>query len=125
MAQINSAPEIIIVGAGIIGTSIGFHLTARGANVTLIDAAQPGQGTSAVSFAWLNALRKRPRHYHDLNRRSIDMWDGFARRLGGDIGLTWGGELNWAATESGATEIVERTKEHQSWGLSGPSSQRS
>jgi glycine/D-amino acid oxidase-like deaminating enzyme len=108
--------HIVIVGAGIIGASIAFHLTARGARVTLIDAGEPGQGTTAVSFAWLNSLGKRPRHYHDLNRRSLDMWHRFAQRLGADAALSWGGELHWAATEAGAAALIERGKELLSWG---------
>ncbi|MEM7034815.1 MAG: FAD-binding oxidoreductase [Chloroflexota bacterium] len=116
MKNSDEARHIVIVGAGIIGSSIAFHLTSRGANVTLLDAAEPGQGASAVSFAWLNSGFKRPRHYHDLNHRSMDMWDRLIRRLGGDVGITWGGELNWAATEEGAAQLTERAKILQSWG---------
>lgn len=111
-----NGPNIVVIGAGITGASIAFHLSLRNANVTLIDADKPGQAASHVSFAWINGRDKNPRHYHDLNRRSIDMWSRFERRLGGDIGLTWGGELRWAATQYGAEEMGARIKELQSWG---------
>ena len=78
-------PHIVVIGAGITGASIAFHLSLRNANVTLIDADEPGQAASSVSFAWINGRDKDPRHYHDLNRRSIDMWSRFERRL--DEGL--------------------------------------
>ena len=109
-------PHIAVVGAGIVGASIAFHLALRGARVTLIDAAAPGSGASAVSFAWLNARDKTPRHYHNLNRRSLDMWDRFARRLDADLGLSWGGELRWAVTVEGGDQIAHRVHELQSWG---------
>ncbi len=112
----SNRPHIVVVGAGIVGSSIAFHLALREAQVSLLDADEPGQGASAVSFAWINGRDKNPRHYHDLNRRSLDMWDRFARRLGGDIGLIWGGEMRWAATAEGANELTTRVRELQSWG---------
>ena len=109
-------PHLVVIGAGIVGASIAFHLALRGAHVTIVDAGEPGQGTSAVSFAWINGRDKNPRRYHDLNRRSLDMWERFARRLGGEVGLTWGGELRWAATPAGAEELLSRVRTLQSWG---------
>ncbi len=115
-----SQPHIVVVGAGILGASIAFHLSRRGAAVTLLDAGDPGQGASLASFAWMNAHGKSPRHYHDLNRRSLDMWDRFVRILGQetgqDLGVTWGGELRWAATEAGGIALTDRARQLQSWG---------
>ncbi len=119
MAQVHQdrhKPHVVVVGAGILGASIAFHLTLHGAQVTIVDAGEPGQGTSRVSFAWLNAYGKTPFHYHDLNRRSMDMWERFARRLGGNIDLTWGGELRWSVTPAGAEELAARAKTLQAWG---------
>lgn len=113
---LHGKPHIVVIGAGIVGSTIAFHLTRRGASVTVIDAQEPGQGASKVSFAWINAHSKTPRHYHELNRRSLDMWDRFARRLGGDIGLTWGGELRWTASAAGADQLMQHVEQLQSWG---------
>ena len=112
----SNPPHIAVVGAGIVGASIAFHLALRGARVTLFDADTPGAGASAVSFAWINARDKTPRHYHDLNRRSLDMWHRFARRLDADLGLVWGGEIRWAVTPTGGDELTRRVGELQSWG---------
>ncbi|MGZ6009089.1 MAG: FAD-dependent oxidoreductase, partial [Rhizomicrobium sp.] len=38
--------DIIVLGAGIVGTSIALHLVKRGLAVTLIDRGEPGEGTS-------------------------------------------------------------------------------
>lgn len=109
--------KIVVVGAGILSASIAFHLCWHGARqVTVLDAGEPGAATTAVSFAWLNAFSKRPFHYHDLNRRSMDMWDRFARRLECGAAVTWGGNLLWAATPAGAEELLADVETLHGWG---------
>ena len=106
--------HVVIVGAGILGASIAYHLTLHGVQVTVVDAGRPGEGATRVAFAWLNAYGKAPFSYYDLNRRSIDMWAGFARRLG--VHVTWGGELRWAATDAGAAALAAQAEALQAWG---------
>ncbi|CAN5134322.1 FAD-binding oxidoreductase [soil metagenome] len=43
-----SRPEVVVVGAGIVGLSIAFHLMQRGASVTMFDRAGIGAGASGV-----------------------------------------------------------------------------
>jgi D-lysine oxidase len=38
--------DVIVLGAGIVGTSIALHLAKRGVSVALVDRAGPGEGTS-------------------------------------------------------------------------------
>ncbi len=97
--------RVVVIGAGIVGASIAFHLSRRGADVTVVDKDQPGSGASGCSFAWINSFQKHPAHYADLNRRSLDIWDRFARRLGADIGLRWGGRLQWVENETDAERL--------------------
>jgi len=44
-------PHVVIVGAGIIGASIAWHLVRAGARVTVIDAAAPGGIATRNSWA--------------------------------------------------------------------------
>ena len=47
--------DVIVVGAGIVGTSAAFHLTGKGVSTALVDAAHTGQATAAgqgVVFPW-------------------------------------------------------------------------
>ena len=63
-----SNPRVVIIGAGILGTSAAYRLARRiGGDVTVIDRATVGTGTTATSMAWLNASNKTPRNYFDLN----------------------------------------------------------
>jgi D-amino-acid dehydrogenase len=38
--------DVIVLGAGIVGTSIALHLAKRGLSVALVDRGKPGEGTS-------------------------------------------------------------------------------
>ena len=108
--------RITVIGAGIVGSAIAFHLARRGAQVTLLDAGEPGMGASSHSFAWINAFGKEPRHYNELNRRSLDTWDRYARLLNADVGLRWGGQLTWTASEQDADWLRGNVAKLQSWG---------
>ena len=46
MEVILAHTDIIVLGAGIVGTAIAVHLAKRGLSVTLIDRGEPGEGTS-------------------------------------------------------------------------------
>ena len=108
--------RVVVVGAGIVGSAIAFHLARRGAKVTVVESSQPGSGASGHSFAYLNSFGKEPESYQDLNRRSMDMWDRFARLLDTDVGLRWGGKLRWESTENGAQDLRDRVARLQARG---------
>jgi glycine/D-amino acid oxidase-like deaminating enzyme len=108
--------SVTVVGAGIVGSAIAYTLARRGAAVTVIDKGQPGGGATSHSFAWINATAKHPVSYHNFNRRSLGMWEQFAKGLDIDVGLRWGGQMEWAATAEGATELESRAAQLQAWG---------
>jgi glycine/D-amino acid oxidase-like deaminating enzyme len=87
-------PRIVVLGAGIVGASIAWHLAARGAEVTVLDAVGPGGIATAASFAWVNASWGNPDFYVRLRMRSMAEW----RRLAGqvpDLPVRWTGGLLW------------------------------
>jgi glycine/D-amino acid oxidase-like deaminating enzyme len=73
---------VAVVGAGVVGAAIAYRLAAGGARVVLIEAGQPGAGTSARSFAWLNGNDKQPPAYGQFNADGIEAH----RRLAADLG---------------------------------------
>lgn len=112
---------VAVVGAGILGASIAWRLARRGVKVTLIDKGQPGHGASSHSFAWINAGAKEPIGYHNLNRRSLEMWPRFAAAIGDggnpeSVGLRWGGKVSWESDAAAAEGLVSRVRQLQSWG---------
>ena len=108
--------NVTVVGAGIVGAAIAYSLARRGVAVTVVDRGQPGSGATSHSFAWINATAKHPVSYHNFNRRSLGMWDRFARGLDADVRLRWGGQLEWAATVDSAAELRSRAQQLQAWG---------
>lgn len=109
--------NIVVVGAGIVGASIAYHLSrSKDVAVTVLERDEPCAGASGHSFAWLNSFGKDPVSYHHFNRRSMDIWDRFARRLEGDLDLHWGGELRWEYTPERAGALRQRIKQLQAWG---------
>ena len=115
-------PEsVAVIGAGIIGAAIAWRLGRRGVRVVLIDRGQPGHGASSHSFAWINAGAKEPIGYHNLNRRSLEMWPRFAVGIGDDgdpanVGLRWGGKVSWESDPVAAESLAARVRQLQSWG---------
>ena len=109
--------RVIVVGAGIVGASIAYHLSrCKDVAVTVLERDEPCAGASGHSFAWLNSFGKDPVSYHHFNRRSMDIWDRFARRLGIDLDLHWGGELRWERAPERAEALRQRIKQLQAWG---------
>ncbi len=116
-----SSHHIVVVGAGILGACIAWRISAREFPVTLIDKSNPGGGASSHSFAMINADAKFPLHYHNLNRRSQDMWTRFAAELardgdGASLGLRWGGKVTWASDVDAAARLEAHVHQMQSWG---------
>ena len=108
--------DVAVIGAGIIGASIGYHLAERGAKVTVIDSNSPGSGASSHSFAWINAGFKSPYSYHEFSRKSMNMWDHLARKLDMEIGLRWGGKISWESTDYGAERLKHKITQAKRWG---------
>ena len=111
MAILKTKRKIVVIGAGIVGASIAFNLSGRpDVDLTVMDDSQPGSGATGHSFAWLNSFSKEPHHYHDLNKRSLNMWDRFARRIEAHGAVTWGGELRWVSERSDAADLRKRVE---------------
>nr|WSY48790.1 FAD-binding oxidoreductase [Streptomyces sp. NBC_00886] len=94
-------PTVLIVGAGVIGCSLAYELTLRGAGVTIIDAAEALSGTSSATFAWVNSNDKEPADYELLNVLGLRAHERArnARSLGSADWFHQTGNLQLAAVE--------------------------
>ncbi len=74
--------DVIVIGAGVIGTSVAWHLAELGAGrVLVLDRTQIGAGTTAQSSGILRTHYSVPENV-DLARRSWQVFDRFAQYLG-------------------------------------------
>jgi glycine/D-amino acid oxidase-like deaminating enzyme len=103
--------KIIVVGAGIIGASLAWHLVQAGASVT-IAAATPGGEATPNSFAWINASWGNPEFYFHFRRRSMAEWKRLAKTLP-SLPLKWCGGLCWDLPPE---ELDSFASGHSAWG---------
>lgn len=103
--------DIIVIGGGIIGASIAWHLVKAGAKVRLI-AGKTGGVATPTSFAWINASWGNPEPYFRLRTRSMAEWNRLAEDVPG-LQLAWCGGLCWDLPRD---ELVIYAREHAKWG---------
>jgi glycine/D-amino acid oxidase-like deaminating enzyme len=76
-------PNIVVVGAGMVGAAIAYGLAARGERVLLLDGSDGDFRAARANFGlvWLQGKGLGLPAYQTLTRRSIDGWRGFADEL--------------------------------------------
>ncbi len=109
--------RVVVVGSGIVGSSIAYHLARRGAEVTICEKEAPASGATSKSFAWINASAgKRPYHYYRLNRLSALAYRHLEAEVGGGLQVKWGGSLEWAEEAEDARTLRRNVGEQQARG---------
>lgn len=104
--------HVIVIGSGIIGSSIAYQLAKRGARVTILDEGDPGGVATRASFAWINASWGNPDFYFRLRRRSMAEWRGLAEEVP-DLRVSWCGGLLWDVTGDARSDFL---RDHSHWG---------
>jgi glycine/D-amino acid oxidase-like deaminating enzyme len=108
--------RVVVIGAGIIGTSIAYHLARRGARVLVLEKATPGSGATQGAFAMLIATHGGgDRAFNDLYGLAVRDW----RRLQGAlpaVQIQWGGTCTWAPPGPAAETLQALTRQLKGWG---------
>jgi glycine/D-amino acid oxidase-like deaminating enzyme len=107
--SIGAESNIVVVGGGIVGASIAWHL-AHEANVTVV-AEDLGGVATPKSFAWINAATD-DRTYYDFRIRSIERWVEISKELP-ELPIHWNGALSWNKPED---ELEDYLENHLAWG---------
>ena len=92
--------DILIVGGGVIGNSIAYHLARQGRQVLVIDRSNIADSPSA-SWASAGGVRRQGRHPTEakLAIEAIQRWNTLEQELEADIGYRRGGNLLLAESD--------------------------
>lgn len=100
--------RVIVVGAGIIGTSTAFYLSRLGVDVTLIESNYVASGTSAACDQGILLQTKKPGPTLKLAMESASIYEKLEEELGADLEYRQGGSMIIMETE----EEKEMVSEH-------------
>ncbi len=95
----SSAPDLVVVGAGVVGASVAYHAARAGAVVTLVDAGRPGAGVTANSFAWIGSSGVRTGPAAGLRVTAAEEYRRLQAELPG-LAVVWSGSLSWGTEDS-------------------------
>jgi sarcosine oxidase subunit beta len=97
-------PEVVVVGAGIVGALSALELCERGVDVTLVEAAAPAAGASGgPGQRGVRANGRDPREL-PLIRRAHELWAELGARLDADTGYARCGHLLVSETDGADLE---------------------
>lgn len=85
---------IVVVGAGIVGASVAYHLSACGVPVTLVDTGPPGSGVTRSSFAWIGRPDSSDQPSAALRNLAVEEYHRLAAEVP-ELPVRWSGSLCW------------------------------
>ncbi|WP_420732808.1 NAD(P)/FAD-dependent oxidoreductase [Brevibacterium luteolum] len=102
-----TSSDVIVVGSGLIGTSIAYRLAHAGYSVTVLDQAAPGAGASGSCDQAIFLQSKKPGVHMELALSSRSLFDTLEDELDADLEFKADGgmvaienEQQWAFMES-------------------------
>ncbi len=85
-------PRVVVVGAGIVGASVAYHLARRAAAVTVLEREHPGAGATGRSFAWIGDNGEGPAG--SLQHTALEEYRRLEAEVAG-LQVRWTGSLSW------------------------------
>jgi sarcosine oxidase subunit beta len=110
--------EIVVVGGGIEGSSVAYHLARQGRQVLVVERAEPAV-EPAASWASAAGVRRQGRHPAEakLASEAISRWPSLEAELEADMGYRGGGNLYLAEGDNAAQRIAEFVRQQQENGF--------
>ncbi len=110
-------PDVIVVGAGIIGSFAARAISARGLTPLVLDRGGLAPGTSRASDSNLLACDRPPGPALDLTRRSLELWQAMVAEDGNVCEYDRKGSVLVARDEAQADALRDHVATHRAAGV--------
>src|SRR3954453_5885586 len=114
-----SSPDVVVVGAGVVGAACAYQLAAAGVRVRLLDRSFVGSGSSGACEGNVLAWDKELERELPLALRSSDLWETLAQKLDDDFEYDRKGSVVVAETEAELLASAERARVLAGLGVQG------
>src|SRR3954449_6201520 len=114
-----SSPDVLVVGAGVVGAACAFQLAAAGVRVRLLDRSYVASGSSGACEGNVLAWDKELERELPLALRSAELWQQLAHELPDGFEYDRKGSVVVAETESELIAATERARLLAGHGVKG------
>jgi glycine/D-amino acid oxidase-like deaminating enzyme len=104
------APDVVIIGGGIVGAACAWECAREGMRVTVIEADVIGGGATAAGMGHLVVLDDSEEQFA-LCRYSVDLWNNLVNELPADVEYLNCGTL-WVAADEEELNLLPRKREY-------------
>jgi heterotetrameric sarcosine oxidase gamma subunit len=115
--QLPKQADVVIVGGGIVGCSIAYHLTKIGiTNVVVLERKQLTSGTTWHAAGLVGQLRAS-RNLTELAKYTTSLFEGLEKETGQATGFKQNGSISMALTDGRLEELMRGASMAKNFGL--------
>ena len=113
------SPDVVVIGAGVVGAACAYHLAAKGVHVRLLERGHVASGSSGACEGNVLAWDKELERELPLALRSAALWATLAQELDDDFEYDRKGSVVVAETPEELVAAAERSRTLAGLGVAG------